>query len=134
MKLPFRIQSTSTGIGLVPWLGISFDTCTASLKLFSSNSETPFFVSELFPCIVDGSMFQQHNQVMPITSQWPNKLLLINLQQPNQVLPISSQQPNQLMAISLQWHNQLLLIYLEWSSQVLPINLQQPNQVMPINS
>src|SRR6266568_1522137 len=103
MKLPSRIQSTSTGIGLVPWLGISFDTRTASLKLFSSNSETPFFVSESFPCIVDGSMFQRHNQVL--TSQWPNKLLPINLQQPNQVLLINSHRPN-------------------W---VTPINLWQPN-------
>src|SRR6266571_3454205 len=92
MKLPSRIQSTSTGIGLVPWLGISFDTRTASLKLFSSNSETPFFVSELFPCIVDGSMFQRHNQVL--TSQWPNKLLPINSHRPNWVTPINLWQPN----------------------------------------
>src|SRR6266702_768214 len=112
MKLPSRIQSTSTGIGLVPWLGISFDTCTTSLKLFSSNSETPFFVSESFPCIVDGSMFQRHNQVMPITLQWPN-----------QVLPIK-----------LQWSNQVLPINLHWPNKFLPINLQQPNQVLPINS
>src|SRR6266702_4577803 len=95
MKLPSRIQSTSTGIGLVPWLGISFDTRTASLKLFSSNSEAPFFVSESFPCIVDGSMFQRHNQVL--TSHWPNKLLPINLQQPNQVLLINSYLPNQVL-------------------------------------
>ena len=35
---------------------VSCDTHTASSKHFSSNSEAPFFDSEMFPCIVDGGM------------------------------------------------------------------------------